>query len=607
VPAIEQIPLESRGLPSSTYALLERAAEKWPYIPSVSFIPAAQAWNTPITLTFGGLRARVTQVANAMSRLGITRTDAVGILTPNTSEAFIALLASEAVGIASPINPTLASERILAMLMSTGARALVVAGPEFGPQIWAGAMGLAGLPQVEQLIVIRPDGIATAAPELPTVPGVTIAYLKDLADAEDAGSLVFEAPAPTDIAAYFHTGGTTGVPKIAAHTHGNQVSMAWMLAASESLNSPDPLFAGLPLFHVNALLVTGLAPLFIGRRSIWAPPLGYRDREILGRFWKIVEHYRISGMSAVPTVYGALAQVPVDADISTLRIPAVGAAPLPAAVRVGFAKHTGIELLEGYGLTEATCVSALSFPGVDRKGAIGQRLPYQQVKAVLSDAETGEWIDLPVGEPGLLVVSGPTVFAGYLRDGVVTRGELVRDGWLDTGDIGRVDHEGFVYLQGRLKDLIIRGGHNIDPAIVEEAVLSHPDVIAAAAVGRPDLHSGEVPVVYVVLRQGHAASTDDIREWAHQHVSEPAAAPKDVIEIGELPLTEVGKVYKVALQQDAARRLVAQHLSDIEGEAEITSGERAPSIAIAAAPDVRDKVTAALDGYTFAWHFETAS
>jgi len=137
----------------------------------------------------------------------------------------------------------------------------------------------------------------------------------------------------TDITASFHTGGTTGVPKIAAHTHANPVSMAWMLAASESLNSTDPLIAGLPLFHVNALLVTGLAPLFIGRRSIWAPPLAYRDREILGRFWKIIEHYRISGRSAFPTVHGALAQVPVDADISTLRIRVVGAAPLPVAVR----------------------------------------------------------------------------------------------------------------------------------------------------------------------------------------------------------------------------------------------------------------------------------
>ena len=138
------------------------------------------------------------------------------------------------------------------------------------------------------------------------------------------------------------------------------------------------MFAALPLFHVNALVVTLLAPLFKGQQVVWAGPLGYRDPALFGAFWKIVEHYRIAAMSAVPTVYAVLAQVPVDADISSLRFAMVGASPLPAAVRDGFQARTGVTLVEGYGLTEATCASARSFPDAPRPGSVGQRLPYQR-------------------------------------------------------------------------------------------------------------------------------------------------------------------------------------------------------------------------------------
>ena len=215
-------------------------------------------------------------------------------------------------------------------------------------------------------------------------------------------------------------------------------------------------------------------------------------------------------MSAVPTVYGTLAQVPVDADISSLRIPIAGAAPLPASVREAFARHTGRRLLEGYGLTEATCASTWTRPGEERPGSVGRALPGQQVKAVRI-GDDGSWSDCAPGQTGVLAISGPAVFAGYVTDPraggprVSTDG-LVRDGWLDTGDLGRVDADGFVYLTGRAKDLIIRGGHNIDPKVIEDALLAHPAVAAAAAVGRPDRHSGEVPVAYVVPA-GPAGST----------------------------------------------------------------------------------------------------
>ena len=211
-----------------------------------------------------------------------------------------------------------------------------------------------------------------------------------------------------------HTGGTTGAPKVAAHTHANQLACARGIAECAGLAAGEGVLGGLPLFHVNALIVTGIAPMFSGARVVWPGPAGYRDKALYTRFWHIVEHYQIAEMSAVPTVYGTLAQVPVDADISTLRLPIAGAAPLPASVREDFAAHTGRRLLEGYGLTEATCATTWTRPGEERPESVGRALPGQQVKAVrIGD---GSRADCAPGQVGELVIGGPAVFAGYVTD-----------------------------------------------------------------------------------------------------------------------------------------------------------------------------------------------
>ena len=167
----------------------------------------------------------------------------------------------------------------------------------------------------------------------------------------------------------------------------------------------------------------------------------------------------------------------------------------------------------------------------------------------------------------MLVISGPTVFAGYVTDPAtggprVSRGDIVRDGWLDTGDLGCVDAEGFVYLTGRAKDLIIRGGHNIDPRVIEDGLLSHPAVTAAAAVGRPDRHSGEVPVAYVVPADPGRFDEAELLAWAATAIGEPAARPKRIYPIGAIPVTAIGKHYKPALAADAAARAAADALTD---------------------------------------------
>ena len=430
---------------------------------------------------------------------------------------------------------------------------------------------------------------------------MTVDHLETVAAAAPTDPLAVR-PRGADLASYLHTGGTTGTPKLAARTHANEVANAWMLASGLGLDEDSVLFAGLPLFHTNALIVTVLSPLLRGQRVVWAGPLGYRDPALYGIFWRLVERYRIAAMSGVPTVYATLAQVPVDADISSLRLPVVGAAPLPPSLVEQFREHTGLTLCEGYGLTEGTCVSARNVPGAVRLGTVGQRLPYQEVRAVRVNETSGEWEPLPDGEVGTIVVKGPNIFAGYLVPGadgpVPDHGGKVRDGWLDTGDLGSVDVDGFVRLAGRTKDLIIRGGHNIDPQVIEDALLAHPDVTGAGAVGRPDPHAGEVPVVYVTVRPGSDVSEDDLRAWATEHVPERAAAPRLVEIIDAIPLTPIGKPFKNELRRRATERAAREALP---GHAEVAAALVDATVEVVVRGTTDDEARAALSPFGLAW------
>ncbi|HET9173357.1 MAG TPA: acyl-CoA synthetase [Actinospica sp.] len=573
VARIEEVPLSERGLPESTYELLARAARLWPDKPAVTVLPEAARWREPYQRTYTELIEEVHRIANALRRFGVGRGDAVALTAPNCAQLISATLAAQLAGIASPINAALSAEHIGELLRRSGARVLITAGPELDEGAWERARALEADGSLDAVLVLRPTGAIEAPAPLPRIAGALTEYLDVVAASEHGDGFDGEVPAAADIAGFFHTGGTTGEPKLAAHTHANEVANAWMLAANALLDEDSVLFAGLPLFHVNALIVTLLAPLFKGQHVVWAGPQGYREPALYAEFWKIVEHYRIASMSAVPTVYAVLAQCPVDADISSLRLAMVGASPLPDAVRAGFEAHAGVRLVEGYGLTEATCANARSFPDAPVVGSVGQRLPYQRIHAVRVE-EDGTWAVLPAGRVGVLAIGGPTVFAGYVTgrgpaghalDGT---GKLV-DGLLDTGDLGSVDELGFVHLRGRAKDLIIRGGHNIDPAIIEDALLAHPQVTGAAAVGRPDPHAGEVPVAYVTLAFGAEVSERELCDWAATRVAERAAAPKAVTVIEAIPVTTVGKPYKLALRADAVRSELTGALEPLNGIEEI--------------------------------------
>ncbi|MET8757779.1 acyl-CoA synthetase [Lentzea sp. NPDC004782] len=614
VAAIEAVPLAARGLPASTYALLVRAATEWPDRTAITVLPEAARWREPEQRTFAELLGDVHRYANLLHGIGVRRRNAVALMSPNTAELVPATLAAQLAGIAAPLNGGLSRKHLAQLLRRCGARVLVTAGPELSPAVWETAQALAQDGQVDFLLVLRPTGAAEPAPDLPRLPGIRVGYLSELAAWHDSSAFFGEPPRPEDLAALFPTGGTTGAPKLAAHTQAGEIADAWMLAANSLLDEHATLFAALPLFHVNALVVTLLTPLFKGQHVVWAGPLGYRDVPLYGEFWKIIEYYRISTMSAVPTVYAVLAQCPVNADISSLRFAMVGASPLPSSVRENFQAHTGITLVEGYGLTEATCASARSFPDAPRPGSVGQRLPYQRMKTVRVH-ENGTWEDLPAGRTGVLAISGPAVFAGYVTgqdehghvlDGL---GKLV-DGWLDTGDLARLDSDGFVYLAGRAKDLIIRGGHNIDPALIEDALLAHPAVTAAGAVGRPDAHSGEVPVAYVTLASGSAVTEQELYDWARDHVPESAAAPKTVTVLDALPLTDLGKPYKPALRADATRRELTGALAGLPGvlevDAEIDEGSVIAVVRISGDAD-EPAIKAVLGRYAIGWRLAGAS
>jgi fatty-acyl-CoA synthase len=294
-------------------------------------------------------------------------------------------------------------------------------------------------------------------------------------------------------------------------------------------------------------------------------------------FYKIVAHYRAVSFSAVPTVLSVLLDIPKgDADISSLRYLICGAAPLSVELFKRFEEHCGMRILEGYGLTEGTCGSSFNpYHGQRKVGSIGLRLPYQQMKIFMVDEE-GKFVrDAETDEIGSVCIGGPNVINGYL-DEAHNRGIWPKEGWLNTGDLGRQDADGYFWLTGRTKELIIRGGHNIDPAAIEDPLYRLPGIQVAAAVGQPDPHAGEIPVAYVQLQDDAERTPQEILDYLQQEIGERAAIPKEVTIIDQMPLTPVGKIFKPALRWESIKRVYQaelEALGDSVASVEVTVSE----------------------------------
>ncbi len=585
---LEQVPLANRDLPRSTFEALQRGAAVRPDKVSLQFFLRGDAYNDAFFYTSTDLIDLVTQTSNMFHGLGIRKGDVVSMILPNLPQAFFTIWGAEAAGIVNPINPLLEPQIMADIMNAAGSKLLVTMGPFPGADVWPKVSSIAD--QVPTLETILQVDVSNYLPRLYKL-GAKLLHLRgDRGQPVQAKVLDFVQTArtypidrltsdrviqPNDIASYFHTGGTTGTPKLAVHTHLNEVFDAWAAAQMISLTPDKVLFCGLPLFHVNGVIITGLAPFMVGASVVLGTPQGYRG-EVIPNFWGIVDFFKINYFSGVPTVYSALLNYPQgEADISTLEYAVCGAAPMPAEVFRQFEQQTRVRIIEGYGLTEGTCVSSVNPPGGERRiGSVGFRLPYQEMKVVKLTG-SGEYVrDCAVDEIGVVALRGPNVFPGYTEDshnqGIWIDTGDGRSDWLNTGDLGRLDADGYFWLTGREKELIIRGGHNIDPQLIEGPLFEHPDVVLAAAVGRPDVRAGELPIAYVQLQPGAAASEESLLAYAAENIGERAAVPKAIHIIDEMPQTAVGKIYKPALVQREVADAYRETIEALDGVAKVT-------------------------------------
>jgi fatty-acyl-CoA synthase len=539
----------------STYEALQCGAARDPSAPALMFLRKADPQEQPLTLSHAQFLARVTQSANMFTDLGIGPDDVVSFLLPLLPQAYFGILGAQAAGIANPVNPLLSAAQLAEILRAARTKVLVTLGPAPGSDIWDKVQQIRGdLPLLKAILVI-PGG----ADEAHAVLDFDKELAKHPSDKLSSGRRIKS----TDTAGYFHTGGTTGTPKLVRHTHGNQVYQAWALRLTLPIDS-GPILCGLPLFHVGGALTQGLANLAGGGTLVVLSPSGWRNPEAIRNAWKLVERYKPAIFGGVPTVLAAALTVPVgDADISSVRVASGGGSAIPVAVCKAYAELIHGPVLEVYGMTETSSVHTMSYPERPlRLGSVGHALPYSRVRIVKIDAEGQYGGDCAVNEIGVVAMAGPGVFSGYLSD-VHNRGAFVEPGWVNSGDLGRLDEDGYLWITGRAKDLIIRGGHNIDPLAIEEVFFQHPAVALAAVVGQPDAYAGELPVAYVQAKPGTTIDVDELLDFVRQRTPERAAVPVKLYVIDAIPLTGVGKVFKPALRFDAARRLVAGLLTEL--------------------------------------------
>src|SRR3989344_5739318 len=458
VERIEARPLAEALPVQSTYEIFVNSAAAFGDKTALSFLPTADPADEPIRWSYAQLLTGIHQTANLLHHLGVGPQDAVAVLLPGCLEYHLALWGGEAAGIVQPLNPMLTDEKIAAMMTLARAKVLIAYGGEGDVGYWSKAVRLRALvPTLYTVLRVAPhDEAPGSAGPLPDGVVDLAERLQHPGDHLVSGRHI----AATDIAAYFHTGGTTGAPKLARHSHGAQVFTAWGSVQMQGITPQDVGINGYPLFHVAGVLPGSLAALSAGVETI-IPTTGlFRNREVIANYWRLVERYRCTYLSAVPTVLAALANVPLNgADISTLRYCRTGAAILAPELAARFERLFGLHIHESLGMTEMAGISTITPPGVHAPaGCVGWRLPYTQLRVVALDAQgNASDQDVPPGQPGMVLFQSPNLFSGFL-DAADTAKAFTHDGWLATGDLGFVDDQGRLHLSGRSKDLIIRSG-----------------------------------------------------------------------------------------------------------------------------------------------------
>ena len=565
---------EQQTLPQmhpSVYQVLLDSAEKYADRVALHFLPQGNDFDKAISFTYPQFLKKVNATANMFRALGVGDKDVVTYMLPNLPETMFTVYGAETAGIVNAVNPMLDPAHIIDIMNAAGSKILVTLAPSPNTDLWEKATKIISkVPTLKTVLTINlSDYFGGTSTTLSTKGSVQIFDFNETLKKYPVDSLSFDRDIqPNDIASYFHTGGTTGRPKIAQHTHDNEVFQAWILNKQLGLIDHKVFLCGLPWFHVNGVIATGLLPLTGGHTIVLGSPAGYRGKGIISNFWKIVEHYRISFFSSVPTILQMLLDVPQKGeDISSLEYAFCGAAPLSVQLFNDFEKATGIKILEGYGFTEGTCANSMNPIFGERKiGSVGLAMAHHHLKIAILN-ENKEYVRAAkINEIGTFVARGRNVFPGY-KEAIHNETAFIHDGnhqWYNTGDLGRQDADGYFWITGRKKELIIRGGHNIDPKSIEEPLSKHPAVAAVAAVARPDKRVGELPAVYIQLKPNQKVTTAELLDFAKANIKERAAIPKFIEIIEALPLTSVGKIFKPALTRRQIKEVFEEELSKME-------------------------------------------
>jgi len=577
--AIEaEMPWAERPVAKTLWGQLTATAEKFPQHNAVSYQIFSGPKDKAETITWAGLHKKTAQAANLFRSLGIGETDVVAYLLPNCNETVFTLLGGAVAGIVNPINPLLDAEQIGSILRETNAKILVTLKPFPKTDVAdkaAAAVKLA--PNVETVLEVDLLRYLTP-PKSWIVPLIRpkrsiqnkASYLDFSVEmAKQPDRLGWEDPGEDRVACFFHTGGTTGMPKVAQHKYSGMVYNGWV-GTRLLFSEDDNIICPLPLFHVFACHVILMAAVTSGAHVVFPTPQGYRGEGVMDNFWKLVERWKITFVITVPTAISAKMQRPIDADVSSVKTAFSGSAPLPLELFRRFEKATGVTLVEGYGLTEATClVSCNPVDGQKKVGSIGIPFPHCDVK-IYKQTPDGP-VEADVDEIGEICVANPGVYVGHTYTESEKNADLFYGAYLRTGDLGRIDEDNYIWITGRAKDLIIRGGHNIDPAEIEEALLHHEAVAFAGAIGQPDAHSGEVPCAFVELVDGAEVSDAELLAFCKERVHERAAQPKHLTIMPELPKTAVGKIFKPDLRKHAITRIYNKALSEADVPARVVS------------------------------------
>jgi fatty-acyl-CoA synthase len=522
---------------------------------AISFMPNGDPAQLTEDTTFVDLHRMVMRASNAFDRLGVASDEAVAYLLPSVPQALVTLFAAELIGRACPINFMLSASAIASIMIAANATVLVAFGPDADLDIWPKVEEIRKLiPALKRVVVVGTD---------PSVAGCT--PFDELIAGMPAEPCFARNNGPDTVAAIYHTGGSTGSPKLVRHTHANQIHCLSFVRRFFELGPQDVVINGHPLFHVAGALTCGLGPLVAGSRLLMPSKLGLRNRKFQANIWRAVERHRVTMMIGGPTVIMMLlGQDPGPNEISSMRLHMSGGSLLPPELVSRMWTKFGIPVKNSWGMTETgglLTLEPIRAPSVP--GSCGWRMPYTEIAALeLAAGGRVQQRRCKAGDVGALAVKGPHVTPGYVDD-AHNAASFTADGWFLTGDLGWIDAEGRVYLTGRAKDIIIRGGHNIDPLMIEQALLQHPEVQLCAAVGQPDPYAGEVPVAFVKLAPGSSIAPDDLIDAVRPSIAEPAAVPKHLYPIDSFPMTSTGKILKPALRRLATEAAVAEALKGV--------------------------------------------